>query len=145
MGSGRFEAEGWRIRKGGARFFASVARNPDGSAVHLGERITTEGIVTVDAATFANSKLKVFVQDGGAGIMVYHQTSAAVDAFRKGQRLRVTGTIGQVCSAYPAPAKKWNNGICNFATHVKVEIKVDDAKVNPLMASKKASGGSKKK
>jgi len=22
----------------------------------------------------------------------------------------VTGSIGQVCSAYPAPAKKWNNG-----------------------------------
>ena len=73
----------------------AVARNADGSAAHLGERITTEGIVTVDAATFANSKLKVFVQDGGAGIMVYHQTSAAVDAFQKGQRLRVTGTIGQ--------------------------------------------------
>ncbi|MFN8644730.1 MAG: hypothetical protein U0802_24850 [Candidatus Binatia bacterium] len=72
-----------------------MARNADGSAAHLGERITTEGVVTVDAATFANSKLKVFVQDGGAGIMVYHQTSAAVDAFQKGQRLRVTGTIGQ--------------------------------------------------
>jgi hypothetical protein len=58
----------------------------------------------------------------------------------------VTGTIGQVCSAYPAPAKKWSNGICNFASHVKVEIKVEDtSKVNPLKASKKASGGSKKK
>lgn len=53
----------------------------------------------------------------------------------------VNGTIGQVCSAYPAPAKKWANGICNFATHVKVEIKVEDLKVNPLKASKKASGG----
>lgn len=58
----------------------------------------------------------------------------------------VTGTIGQVCSAYPAPAKKWSNGICNFASHVKVEIKVEDtSKVNPLKASKKAAGGSKKK
>jgi hypothetical protein len=57
----------------------------------------------------------------------------------------VTGTIGQVCGAYPAPVKKWANGICNFASHVKVEIKVDDAKaVNPLKASKKASGGKKK-
>lgn len=53
----------------------------------------------------------------------------------------VSGSIGQVCSAYPAPAKKWAHGICNFATHVKVEIKVDDLKVNPLKASKKASGG----
>ena len=57
----------------------------------------------------------------------------------------VTGSIGQVCSAYPAPAKKWNSGICNFASHVKIEIKLDDTKVNPLKASKKASGGSKKK
>ena len=73
----------------------AVARDAGGVAVHLGERITTEGVVTVDAATFANSKLKVFVQDGGAGIMVYHQTSAAVDAFQEGQRLRVTGVVGQ--------------------------------------------------
>jgi len=57
----------------------------------------------------------------------------------------VEGSIGQVCSAYPAPAKKWANGICNFATHVKIEIKVDDLKVNPLKASKKASGAKKKK
>jgi len=55
-----------------------------------------------------------------------------------------TSSIGQVCSAYPAPAKKWLNGICNFATHVKIEIKVDDLKINPLKASKKASGGGKK-
>lgn len=53
----------------------------------------------------------------------------------------VTGSIGQVCSAYPAPEKKWANGICNFATHVKIEIKTEDLKVNPLKASKKASGG----
>lgn len=57
----------------------------------------------------------------------------------------VEGTIGMVCSAYPAPERKWAHGICNFATHVKVEIKVEDLKVNPLKASKKASGGSKKK
>jgi hypothetical protein len=73
----------------------AVARDATGVAVHLGQRITTAGVVTVDAATFANSKLKVFVQDGGAGIMVYHQTSAAVDAFAAGQRLRVTGVVGQ--------------------------------------------------
>jgi len=57
----------------------------------------------------------------------------------------VEGTIGRVCGAYPAPEKKWLNGICNFATHVKIEIKTEDLKMNPLKASKKASGGSKKK
>jgi len=57
----------------------------------------------------------------------------------------VAGSIGNVCSAYPAPAKKWSGGLCNFATHVKMDLKVEDAKINPLKASKKASGGSKKK
>jgi hypothetical protein len=57
----------------------------------------------------------------------------------------VDGSIGKVCSAYPAPDKKWLGGICNFATHVKVEIKSEETKnVNPLKASKKASGGKKK-
>jgi hypothetical protein len=50
-----------------------------------------------------------------------------------------------VCSAYPAPEKKWTSGICNFASHVKIEIKSEESKTNPLKASKKASGGSKKK
>jgi hypothetical protein len=50
----------------------------------------------------------------------------------------VEGSIGKICSAYPAPDKKWLSGICNFATHAKVEIKTEDLKVNPLKASKKA-------
>jgi hypothetical protein len=39
--------------------------------------------------------------------------------------------------------KKWSAGICNFATHVKIEIKTEDLKVNPLKASKKAAGKKK--
>lgn len=54
------------------------------------------------------------------------------------------GSIGQVCTAYPAPARKWVDGLCNFATHVKIEIKTDETKVNPLKASKKAAGSKKK-
>ena len=80
---------------GGLSLADAVARDADGVAIHLGERITTEGVVTVDAATFANSKLKVFIQEGGVGLLVYHQTSANVDAFAIGQRLRVTGVVGQ--------------------------------------------------
>jgi hypothetical protein len=52
----------------------------------------------------------------------------------------VDSTIGRVCSAYPAPSKKWSSGICNFATHVKVEITTEELKINPLKASKKAAG-----
>jgi hypothetical protein len=74
----------------------AVSREADGAATHLGERITSEGVVTVDAGAFGNSKLKIFIQAGDAGLMVYHQTSSRVDAFTAGQRLRVTGVVGQI-------------------------------------------------
>ncbi len=44
------------------------------------------------------------------------------------------------CTSYPLPASKWSLGRCNFATHVKRELKAA-AKVNPLKASKRASKG----
>ncbi|HKL25567.1 MAG TPA: PxxKW family cysteine-rich protein [Desulfuromonadales bacterium] len=50
----------------------------------------------------------------------------------------VDGTIGPVCSAAPSPVKKWLSGLCNFATHRKVEVKAEEIKVNPLKASKRA-------
>ncbi|MCM2263641.1 MAG: PxxKW family cysteine-rich protein [Desulfuromonadales bacterium] len=56
----------------------------------------------------------------------------------------VEGTIGQVCSLAPSPTHKWANGLCNFATHRKVEVKIEDLKTNPLKASKKAAAGKKK-
>ena len=82
---------------GGAISIAdAVARDARGVAVRLGQSVTTEGVVTVQAGAFANGKLKIFAQSDGAGIMVYHQTSAAVPAFQRGDRLRVTGVIRQV-------------------------------------------------
>jgi hypothetical protein len=53
----------------------------------------------------------------------------------------VEGTIGPVCIKAPSPLKKWSTGLCNFATHRKVEVKIEDVKVNPLKASKR--GGRK--
>ncbi len=52
----------------------------------------------------------------------------------------VEGSIGQVCSVAPSPAKKWTGGLCNFATHQKVQIENVETKVNPLKASKRAAG-----
>lgn len=49
----------------------------------------------------------------------------------------VDSSIGNVCTAYPAPEKKWATGLCNFATHRKLEIKISEQKVNPLKASKR--------
>jgi len=68
-----------------------------GTAAYLNRTVTTEGIVTVEPGVLANNKLKVFIQDGGAGIMVYHENSGAVNAadFAVGNRVRVTGTVRQ--------------------------------------------------
>lgn len=44
------------------------------------------------------------------------------------------------CRTYANPEAKWRNGFCNFATHAKPEIIVQTVRVNPLKASKRASG-----
>ena len=44
------------------------------------------------------------------------------------------------CSSYPNPARKWADGRCNFATHIKAEA-AGKARVNPLKASKRAAKG----
>ncbi len=43
------------------------------------------------------------------------------------------------CKTYMHPAAKWRMGMCNFATHVKPEIKVAKIRINPLKAAKRAS------
>lgn len=74
---------------------AAIARDAHGVALQLNQTVTTEGIVTVSAGILANNKLKIFMQDGAAGIQVYHQSSADVPAFAAGDDLRVTGVIRQ--------------------------------------------------
>ena len=44
---------------------------------------------------------------------------------------------GWFCSIYPDPAVKWENGKCNFATHISNEVQKSTNKVNPLKASKR--------
>ena len=56
----------------------------------------------------------------------------------KGCSRIVESSVGEVCSSFPSPEQKWAKGLCNFATHRKVEIVVNDAKVNPIKASKAA-------
>ena len=43
------------------------------------------------------------------------------------------------CKVYPEPASKWLNGKCPTATHIKLEVKENTQKINPLKASKRAS------
>ncbi len=48
---------------------------------------------------------------------------------------------GWYCGAFPEPALKWKNGVCNMATHVKAAETATQAKINPLKASKRARRG----
>jgi hypothetical protein len=47
------------------------------------------------------------------------------------------------CKTYVSPEAKWRLGLCNFATHVKLELATAKTKVNPLKASKRAMSGRK--
>jgi hypothetical protein len=105
----------------------AIARDADGVATHLGQTVTTEGVVTVSAGIFANNKLKIFAQDGGAGIMVYHQNSANVDAFQTGQRLRATGVIRQ-----QDPTSDANPAIGTVAVDITQGSAVVLSNANPL-------------
>jgi hypothetical protein len=55
----------------------------------------------------------------------------------------VSNDGGRFCAVYPHPEMKWHRGVCNFATHVKPEIKQDASgkSINPLKAAKRASRG----
>lgn len=44
---------------------------------------------------------------------------------------------GKFCMSYPIPAKHWTIGICNMATHIKIEEEATQKAMNPLKASKR--------
>jgi len=48
---------------------------------------------------------------------------------------------GKYCSTYPHPEIKWQNGRCNFATHVKDAAQKGNKKLNALKASKRKASG----
>lgn len=41
------------------------------------------------------------------------------------------------CNSYANPTAKWSSGMCNFATHAKIEKVKDTKTVNPIKASKR--------
>ncbi len=45
---------------------------------------------------------------------------------------------GKYCMSFPEPDIKWKTGICNMATHVTINNKKGNIKVNPLKASKRS-------
>ena len=47
---------------------------------------------------------------------------------------------GHYCSSYPVPEKRWTLGLCNLATHIKIEEASVQKALNPLKASKRRAG-----
>ena len=45
---------------------------------------------------------------------------------------------GKYCMSFPDPSVKWKTGVCNMATHVQINNKTENNKVNPLKASKRS-------
>jgi hypothetical protein len=86
---------GWTPSDGAISVADAVARDARGMALYLNQTLTTEGVVTVSAGVFSGNKLKIFIQGGSAGIMVYHQSAAFVPAFQEGDLLLATGVIRQ--------------------------------------------------
>lgn len=41
------------------------------------------------------------------------------------------------CNAFAEPEARWQHGVCNFATHQKVDRKVVEQKINPLKLAKR--------
>ncbi len=50
--------------------------------------------------------------------------------------VRLVDGVGH-CNSYANPGAKWAGGMCNFATHAKIEKKVETKVLNPLKASKR--------
>ncbi len=47
---------------------------------------------------------------------------------------------GWYCGAFPEPATKWKNGVCNFASHITGKAtETKNGKINPLKASKRGA------
>lgn len=50
--------------------------------------------------------------------------------------VRLNDGVGY-CNSYASPSTKWSAGMCNFATHAKIEKAKESKSINPLKASKR--------
>lgn len=79
-----------------------------------------------------------FMSKGGCGFGDPSETCLTIADKCEGCDYVQEWPSGRYCGKFASPASKWQFGICNMATHVKVEEKVIEQKVNPLKASKRA-------
>jgi hypothetical protein len=48
---------------------------------------------------------------------------------------------GKFCTVYAKPEDQWALGVCNMATHIKLESEETQKMLNPLKAAKRAAAG----
>ncbi len=51
---------------------------------------------------------------------------------------------GKYCTTYGMPVEQWKIGLCNMATHIKLETEETQKMINPLKASKRGTGGGRR-
>lgn len=78
-----------------------------------------------------------FATAGGCGFGAPEETCQPVIDKCDGCESTQEWPTGRYCTRFAAPASKWIDGLCNMATHVKLEKKAEDRKINPLKASKR--------
>lgn len=61
----------------------------------LGSRVITEGVVNVDNGLLYPGKLSVYIQDGEAGIQLFNHNPDQFPTVKKGDQVRVKGTVGE--------------------------------------------------
>ncbi|OYD07726.1 thermonuclease family protein [Paludifilum halophilum] len=61
----------------------------------IGQSVTVEGVANVDNGLLQPGKLSVYIQDEQAGIQLFSHDPDRFPTVREGDRLRVTGTVGE--------------------------------------------------
>jgi len=92
------------------------------------------------------SKRKAAALDGAvmtdAGLSYKGVIMAPVVEKCEGCERIVDVEANKYCPTYAQPERKWAQGVCNFATHVRASVDSEGkTKVNPLKASKRAARG----
>jgi hypothetical protein len=75
------------------------AEDAGGTALHLDETVTAEGIVTVASGVLFDQKFEVFIQDSTGALMLLNESPSPGLAVSPGDLVRVTGAIAQTDSS----------------------------------------------
>ncbi len=98
---------------------ARIDKNFDGLPDKIGQKVTVSGRVTVAAGVFHRSELRIFIQDGTAGIQVISKTISR--NLQVGDSVLVAGKIGQ------------NNGLAHIDAEQIIQYRGDSKTPDPVV------------